>query len=172
MAGKPDKDDSPDLHNNLKEAKINLRKSIRKANAMDRETKLQAIMDSENNTISFHTLVRLQRKSNSQQPTSLIVDGVQCESPKEVCDGWMNHFKTLATTIQNQRWNTNYTLSVENDLVHIENICNLQNSPLNPVSSQEVKNALKCPKTIKLLIVLALLVNISLCLLHTLRHPW
>ena len=81
MAGKPDKEDNPDLHNSIKAAKTNLQKSIRKTNANDRESELQSIMDSENNTKSFHTLVRLQRKPGCHQTNSLIVDGIYCESP-------------------------------------------------------------------------------------------
>ena len=149
LAGKPDKDDSPTCHRNIKEAKTNLRKSIRKTNAKDRETKLQAIMDAENNTKSFHTLVRMQRKSNCQQTNSLMVDGVNFESPREICDGWSSHFKTLATPKQSQRWNAIYTSSVNDDLVHIESICNLQHNPIKPASLAEIKKALKCLKNNK-----------------------
>ena len=138
-AGRPSKDENATLHDKMRDAKTNLRKLTRQANARDREVKLQNIMDNENNTKSFHALVRQQRKSNSNQTTSLAVDGVICESPKEICDGWTNHFKTLATPKLNQNWNLEYSSTIENDLIHIENICTLQNSQIQPVSQSEIK---------------------------------
>ena len=148
-AGRPSKDENATLHDKMRDTKTNLRKLIRHANARDRELKLQNIMDNENNTKSFHALVRQQRKSNSNQTTSLAVDGVICEPPKEICDGWTNHFKTLATPKLNQNWNLEYSSTIENDLIHIENICTLQNAQIQPVSQSEIKNALKCLKNNK-----------------------
>ena len=133
----------------MKAAKTNLRKSILKRNAKDRECKLQSVMDCENNTKSFQTLVRLQRKLNCHQTTPLVVDGIHCESPKDVWDGWMNHFKSLATPKQNQNWDPIYTSSVEDDSIHNANICSLQNSPLKLVSLHEISRALKCLKNNK-----------------------
>ena len=47
------------------------------------------------------------------------------------------------------RWNATYTSSVNDDLVHIESICNLQHNPIKPASLAEIKKALKCLKNNK-----------------------
>ena len=54
-------------------------------------------MDSENSTRSFHALVRMQRKSDSSQTRSLVVDGTKYESPESICTGLRDHFHDLAT---------------------------------------------------------------------------
>ena len=142
MAGRPNKAGNGDMHNKMKQAKSILRKSIREANALARESKMRTTMNSEINSKSFHSLIKLQRKSNCGQTSSLVVDGVSCESPKEICDGWMTHFDNLATPKQNHNWDQIYASPVETDLSHIENICIVINKPVDPASSDEIKKAL------------------------------
>ena len=71
----------------MKKPKTRLRKAVRQNEAKSREAKMRKIMERENSTKSFHTLVRMQRKSDSSQTRSRVVDGTKYESPDGIYFG-------------------------------------------------------------------------------------
>ena len=74
-AGKPDRSADPVHFDEMKKAKTKLRKAVRQNEAKSREAKMRKIMDSENSTKFFHTLVRMQKKIGQL-------------SNKITCSGW------------------------------------------------------------------------------------
>ena len=125
-----------------KKAKARLRKAVRQNEAKSRELKMRKIMDSENCTKSFHTLVRMQRKSDSSQTKSLVVDGTKYESSEGICSGWSDHFHDLATPKDNPRFDGQYLNNVKADLIHLEEICRRSSKPIDPVTEVEMSKAL------------------------------
>lgn len=142
-AGQPDEALAPNYHRSMKTAKVNLRKTIRQCEAKARDEKLQNIMDSENNSKSFHTLVRMQRKSSNPQTRAIVVAGKEYDTPESVCTGWREHFLDLSTPKENPQFQSQYKDRVKTDLIHIEEICRLSSEPITPTTEQEIRKTLK-----------------------------
>ena len=126
----------------MKEAKIQLRKAVRRNEAISRESKMKKIMDNENSTKSFHALVRMQRKTDSSQTRSLTVNGTKYDSSEGICSGWQDHFHDLATPKDNPKFDESYLNNVKSDLLHIEEICHQSSKPIDLVTEEEIRKAL------------------------------
>ena len=70
---------------------------MRQCEAKARDEKLQNIMNSENSSKSFHTLVRMQQKSSNPQTGAIVVAGKAYDTPEDMCSGWREHFLGLST---------------------------------------------------------------------------
>ena len=101
-------------------------------------------MNSENNTKSFHALVRIQRKSNSSQTSSLVVDVIKYESPKDIhaFAGWREHFQDLSAPRDTHIFNDQYLNKVRTDLIDIEEIYYHSSQLSTPVTEEEMRKAL------------------------------
>ena len=122
---------------------------MRQCEAKSRDAKLQNIMNSENNSKSFHTLVRMQRKSSSPQTRAINAAGKSYDSPEGICSGWQEHFLDLSTQKENPQFHSEYQNRVKADLIHIEEVCRLSSDPITPITDQEIRNTLKTLKNNK-----------------------
>ena len=142
-AGQPDQEAAPDYFISMKSAKTNLGKVMRQTEAKFREDKMRNIMNCENNSKSFHTLVRMQRKSSYPQTISLVVGHKAYESVEGICSGWREHLLDLSTPKENTQFDSEYRDRVKADLIHTEEICRRSSSPVVPTSEREIIKALK-----------------------------
>ncbi|KAH3836034.1 hypothetical protein DPMN_109403 [Dreissena polymorpha] len=91
----------------MKKTKRNLRKAQRKFHAEKRCSDLEDIMNATDDT-TFYKLVRQQRSTSKHLTNCLLYEGRKLTSPEEISDGWDKHFETLATPINDQRYDHFY----------------------------------------------------------------
>ncbi|KAH3842229.1 hypothetical protein DPMN_115725 [Dreissena polymorpha] len=103
----------------MKKAKRNLRKAQRKFHAKKRCSDLENIMNATDDT-TFYKLVRKQRSTSRHLTNCLLNEGRKLTSPEEISDGWGKHFETLATPINDQRYDHFYLKQATKDLNHLQ----------------------------------------------------
>ena len=125
----------------MKEARRCLRSEQRREAARRRDTKIESIMNAENDSKTFFRLVKEQRKTSSNQTDSITVDGNTCETTYDVCQGWATHFQKLATPLQNDNFDEEYKELVDQDIQSIQSICEAADKPIQTITQEEVKKA-------------------------------
>ena len=126
----------------MRKAKKRLRSEQRRAAAQRRDTKIESIMAAGNDSKVFFGLVKSQRKTANVQTDSLKVNGILCETPEEVCQGWATHFQNLASPLQNEKFDSDYKRLVDMDIESISNICEGESKHITPITEKEVQKAL------------------------------
>ena len=120
--------------------KRELRQLQRQAHASKKDNMISDIMQaSENDSKTFHKLIRMQRSNSNINTDILILDGTKY-TEDELMDGWKIHFEKLATPSMNDSFD-----------VERQNLCKLQNYiiststntkiPITPTTCKEVMNA-------------------------------
>ncbi|KAH3813278.1 hypothetical protein DPMN_141731 [Dreissena polymorpha] len=69
---------------------------------------------------TFYKLVRQQRSTSRPLTSCLLHEGKKLTSPEEISDGWAKHFETLATPINDQRYDNSYLKQATEDLNHLQ----------------------------------------------------
>ena len=139
--GSPD-DPQADSSQQMRKAKKRLRSEQRRAAAQRRDTKIESIMAAGNDSKAFFGLVNSQTKTANVQTDSLKVNGILCETPEEVCQGWATHFQNLALPLQNEKFDSDYKRLVDMDIESISNICEGESKHITPITEKEVQKAL------------------------------
>ena len=70
------------------------------------------------------------------------MNGILCETPEEVCQGWTAHFQNLALPLQNEKFDSDYKRLVDMDIESISNICEGVSKHITPITEKEVQKAL------------------------------
>ena len=71
------------------------------------------------------------------------MEGTSFDTAEAICAGWQKHFEDLSTPKQIDSFDYEYQDRVSTDMIHIEEICRLENQKINPASFEEVRNAIK-----------------------------
>ncbi|KAH3802260.1 hypothetical protein DPMN_155933 [Dreissena polymorpha] len=103
----------------MNKVKRNLCKAQRKFNAKKRCSDLEDIMNATYDT-TFYKLVRQQRSTNRHLTNCLLYEGRKLTSPEEFSVGWAKYFETLATSINDQRYDHFYLKQATEDLNHLQ----------------------------------------------------
>ncbi|MEW8547538.1 MAG: reverse transcriptase family protein [Candidatus Thiodiazotropha sp.] len=125
----------------MREAKKCLRREQRREMARRRDLKVESIMAAGNDSKTFFGLIKSQRKTVSTHTDSLMVDGIMCETPEEICQGWATHFQNLALPLQNDKFDSEYKCLVDMDIESIANICEMESRRIIPITEEEVHKA-------------------------------
>ena len=120
----------------------NLRKEQRREAASLRSQKVEHIMSEKDNSKTFFKLIKEQRKSSSTLTESLMEGNVTCTTELEICNGWAEHFQSLATPLQNESFDSKYKDQVEKDIVSISSICENDPIPIALIETDEVQRAI------------------------------
>jgi hypothetical protein len=121
LAGKPRSPSHPTVIQ-IKASKAELRSELRVNEAQKRfDMKVNSMNASDNDMAMFYQLVNRQRK-NTSQINQLDVKG-EIYSGDEIGNGWLKHFKDLATPAANNSVDHDYIQQTERDLHAIEYIC-------------------------------------------------
>ena len=135
--------DQADPHvQKMSKSRKNLRKEQRREAASLRSQKVEHIMSEKDNSKTFFKLIKEQRKSSSTLTESLMVGNVTCTTDLEICNGWAEHFQSLATPLQNERFDSKYKDQVEKDIVSISSICENDPNPIALIETDEVQRAI------------------------------
>ena len=114
----------------MKAAKQCLGKEQRREAARIRSQKVENIMNAENNSKTFFKLIKDQRKSSNPQTETLIVENQSYETEEDICQGWAKHFQSLATPLQNAKFDSEHKKSVDRDVACIKSICETENKEI------------------------------------------
>ena len=133
----------PDPHPLFTE-RSRVRKCLRNAQTIEvarqRENEVNEIMTAKSSDQKlFYKLIRKQRKTTSNTPPSLEVNGKVYR--ENLLNAWTDHFSTLAAPSDNEYFNEEFKQQVEEDVAVIENICKNIHSTNIPISRFEVKHA-------------------------------
>ena len=82
------------------------------------------------------------RRTSNAQTDSLKVNGILCETPEEVCQGWAAHFQNMALPLQNEKFDSDYKRLVDMDIESVSNICEGESKHITPITEKGVQNAL------------------------------
>ena len=126
----------------MKAAKQCLRKEQRREAARIRTQKVENIMNAENNSKTFFKLIKDQRKSSNPQTETLIVENQSYETEEDICQGWAKHFQSLATPLQNEKFDSEHKKLVDRDVACIKSICETENKEITPLQVEEVRRAI------------------------------
>ena len=140
-AGSP-KDAMDPYVRQMKAAKQCLRKEQRREAARIRTQKVENIMNAENNSKTFFKLIKDQRKSSNPQTETLIVENQSYETEEDICQGWAKHFQSLATPLQNEKFDSEHKKLVDRDVACIKSICETENKEISPLQVEEVRRAI------------------------------
>ena len=58
--------------------------------------KVEKIMNSSSDSMTFAKLINQHKKSNNNSVKAIIVNGIVCDTPEAVYSGWATHFGNLA----------------------------------------------------------------------------
>ena len=130
-------------YDNMMKARKLLRREQRQEAARSRNQKVEEIMSSQNDSKSFFSLVRSQRKCVSTQTQRLLVNGESCETNADICKGWAMHFQKLATPSENDSFDRDYKAQVDADIDHIVSICEMESQPIEHITEKEVVDAIR-----------------------------
>lgn len=107
---------------NMKFSKKKLRSEQRMHEAEKRRQKLVDIMSlQENDARGFYALVRKQRKSVNDKVAMIFGDN-RVSDNTEILEGWSKYFTDLATPSQEETFDQNFKLQVDNDITNLTNI--------------------------------------------------
>ena len=141
MGGSPTDSQHP-LSVAMKQAKQQLRKTLRQAVAEKRHRELENIMqarDSDNKT--FYQLIEKQRTKKTNVTNVLQMDGSMLTTPQEILQGWATHFESLGTPKQNSNYDHSFLQQA------IMEVCssseNASQQYVKPASLAEIQNAIK-----------------------------
>ena len=99
-------------------------------------------MSEKDNSKTFFKLIKEQRESSSTLTETLMVGNLTCSTDLEICNGWAEHFQSLATPLQNERFDPKYQDQVEKDIVSISSICENDPNPIALIKTDEVQSAI------------------------------
>ncbi|MES9880512.1 MAG: reverse transcriptase family protein, partial [Sedimenticola sp.] len=142
LAGKP----TSTLHPTVKQrvtAKRQLKKEQRKLANAQKVDNLNNIMNHKDDSKKFHLLIRNQRKTRNTLTKSLTVNGEILENKEDVCKGWATHFQSLANHLSNEHFDPVMKNTFEDDVSHIQQICETSNIKTTPIKKSEVQYAIK-----------------------------
>ena len=120
-----------------------LRREQRQEAARSRNQKVEEIMSSQNDSKSFFSLFRSQRKCVSTPTQRLLVNGESCETDADICKGWATHFQKLATPSENESFDRDYKAQVDADIDYIVSICEMESQPIEHITEKEVVDAIR-----------------------------
>ncbi|KAH3835460.1 hypothetical protein DPMN_108808 [Dreissena polymorpha] len=69
---------------------------------------------------TIYKVVRQQRSTSRHLTSCLLHEGRKLTSPEEISYGWAKHFETLATPINDQRYDNSYLKQATEDLNHLK----------------------------------------------------
>ena len=138
-------------YDNMTKARKLLRREQRQEAARSRNQKVEEIMSSQNDSKSFFSLVRSQRKCVSTQTKRLLVNGESCETDADICKGWATHFQKLAAPSENDSFDRDYKEQVDADIDHIVSICEMESQPIEHITEKEVVDAIRRLKNNKVM---------------------
>ena len=95
-----------------------LKKVQRQESASQRNEKVVEIMDAQNDSKTFHKLIKQQRKTSISQTQRLVVDGKTHETAEEICSGWCTPFQKLAIPLEKESFDEEYKAQVDLGLSH------------------------------------------------------
>ena len=122
--------------------KRELRQLQRQAHASKKDNMISDIMQaSENDSKTFHKLIRMQRSNSNINTDILILDGTKY-TEDELMDGWKTHFEKLATPSMNDSFDVEWqNLSkLQNYIITTSNNIKI---PITPTTGKEVMNAIE-----------------------------
>ena len=117
------------LDNITKTRKL-LRRGQRQEAGRSRNKKVEEIMNSQNDSKSFFSQVRRQRKRVSTQTQYIVVNGESCETDADICKRWATHFQKLASSSENGSFSQDYKVQAPVDIDHIISICEVESQPI------------------------------------------
>ncbi|MES9904845.1 MAG: reverse transcriptase domain-containing protein [Sedimenticola sp.] len=142
ISGKPTSSKHPAVKRRV-EAKRSLRKEQRRLACQQKITTIENIMKTKDRSKKFHSLIRNQRKTSQTTTKLLKVNGCILETTDEICDGWATHFQMLANNLENEHFDESLKNTFEEDVQHIQSICEKLKTETTPIEYDEVSYALK-----------------------------
>ena len=101
----------------------NVRNEKRREAASIRRQKVEHIRSEKDNFKTFFKFIKVQRKTSITQTETLMVGNLSYSTYLKTCNGWAEHFQSLTTPLQNERFYSKYKGQVENDIESIKSIC-------------------------------------------------
>jgi hypothetical protein len=141
-AGRPKEPDHPTVIER-KKARSHFRQVMRQEIAMKRDQKLEAVMEAHgSDRNAFYKLIGEQRSTKTTNAEEIVVEGKLLKGPKEMCEGWKDHFEKLATPAIKEGYVESYKQDTDIDIQILKDITQSQQLQMNSFTYIEIQKAI------------------------------